>query len=147
MSVERAANQVLPGPASMAGFDESCGVLLSANVHVAEGGDVRIGLADQALCEFDSCEYCRGLRPRTYPQFHSVPSDGTRLIEGIGDASIARRTIRFVRQAEYQAGNRPMRSVGKDAAVIHPIASAQRAEELITTHYSLLTTHNSHGPV
>ena len=167
MTVERAANQVLSGPASVAGLDDARRAVLPAREESAEGRDVRAVYADQAICRVDSGQYCGGIRAREHAQLYPISSHRPRLTEGIGNAFAACRPPRFFRPRSRGAGDGAMRAVGQNAAFLHPLASASRRRcpirtvtlrrpmkpvlrgelQLLTTHYSLLPTHCHSGGV
>jgi hypothetical protein len=161
MTVERAANQVLSRPASLAGFDDARRAVLPAREDSAQGRDVRPVDADQAICRIDPSQHCIRVRARKYAQLYPVSSHCPRLAEGVGNAFAAGRTPRLFGSRRRGAGARAMRAAGQNAAFLHPLASAPghrgpivtvtlqgpmkpsaRAEsQHVTTHYSLLTTH------
>src|SRR5580693_2071288 len=133
MNDARFNDQVLSGPARLAGFHDIGRRMLSTDSLSSEGGDVRAHIANSAIGRFNTGKYRGRSWTRKYAVVHSVPAHRSRLAEGIGDALAARRTCRASRKGGYRASHSTMRVVGQNGSFAHPFTAAECEKPLMLT--------------
>src|SRR5262245_33859226 len=97
MNVERVNDQILSGPAGVAGFHDVGCVVLQVEPRFSEGRAVRPDLANPTIRDIDSRQYRGGTWTREYANVHSVSSYRTGFSERTGNASDAGRESRLER--------------------------------------------------
>jgi fluoroacetyl-CoA thioesterase len=97
MNVRRATDQVLSGPARVAGLNDVGRAVLSAHACFPERGDVRTYFADQAISRFGTGKHCGRSWTGEYAVLYSVPAHLSGFAEGIGNSFAAHAARRAER--------------------------------------------------
>jgi len=126
MCIGRCSDQVLPGPAGMAGFHGIGRVMLSAYPQPSEGRDVWVDVPNPAGCRFGSSKYRGGAWTGKYAELHSIPPRRPRIAEGAGNAFAACREGRLGRESGYRRACITVRSGRKNAPLAHSLAATKR---------------------
>src|SRR4029077_5398201 len=125
MNGARFNDQVISGPAGVAGLNDFGCRMLSNDSLVSKGGNVRGFCSNTPRSRFDTGKHCGGSRARKHPVVYSVPAHRSGVAEGIGDALVTRRARWFGQNGEYQHDSPTMRVVGQDGALAHPLTAAE----------------------
>lgn len=137
---ERAADQVLSRPASLAGSHVAGRGLLSADKKISTGRVVRSDIADTTFRGINRCEHCGRPWPGEHRVIRSIPTSGAGLAERIGGTFASCPASRDRNRSRAQTFVGLLSERGKNVACPYSLASAKRGRTVrqLATRYSLL---------
>src|SRR4051812_41382248 len=132
MRIERASDQVLPGPARLAGRHDVGRDLLAPDPGLSAGRTVRDVVTDQKVGFVYSGQYRGTSWAREYAVVHPISADCARFAERTGNTSAALGEGWLARQKTSRDSDGTVRRARKDAPVAHSFAATEGSETLMS---------------